>query len=128
MDQRINKLVSLITQTISDKKGFNILAMDISEISSLSDVLIVAEGNVDRHVSALAKAVEEALEEVGEKPVYVEGRDGGDWVVLDYFNIMVHIFMPGLRQKYQLERLWSEGKLLDLELDNQPAGEQFLTK
>lgn len=118
MDQKLKKLISIITQTISDKKGFNILALDISEVSSITDVLIVAEGNVDRHVISIAKGVEEVLDKAGEEPVYIEGLENGDWVVMDYFNVMIHIFMPGLREKYRLERLWSEGQLIDLDLDS----------
>ncbi len=119
MDQNQKKLVSLITQTIHDKKGFNILALDIREVSSLTDTLIVAEGNVDRHVIAIAKAIEEKMKKIGEKPVYIEGLDNGDWIVMDYFNVIIHIFMPGLREKYQLERLWSEGSLMDLDFESE---------
>lgn len=121
MDCKTKELVTKITNTISDKKGLHILALDISEVSSLTDVLIVAEGNVDRHVIALAKAVDKDLRERGEKPIYIEGLETGDWVVMDYFNIMVHIFMPGLREKYQLERLWSDGKLLELDLNQESS-------
>lgn len=117
IDKNVKKIVSLIVDTINDKKGFNILALDISQISSITDVLIVAEGNVDRHVVAIAKAIEEALEKEDEKPIYIEGLENGDWVVMDYFNIMVHLFIPGLREKFQLERLWSDGQLLEFDLD-----------
>lgn len=108
------ELISIITQTIYDKKGFKILALDVKGISTITDYIIVAEGNVDRHVIAIAKAVEEELKKCGETPCYIEGMCNGDWIVMDYLDIMVHLFMPGLRDKYQLERLWSEGKLLEL--------------
>lgn len=111
------KLLTLIAQTIHDKKGKNIIALDVKGVSSLTDYIIVAEGNVDRHVIAISKAVEEALEKVGEKPEYVEGLRNGDWVVLDYVQVMVHLFMPGLREKYQLERMWTEAKLIELNLE-----------
>ena len=78
--------------------------------------MVIAEGNVDRHVIAIANAVERALAELGEKPVHVEGLQVGDWVVLDYLQIMVHLFMPGLRDKYQLEKLWKEGEIVDLQI------------
>lgn len=106
-----------IAQAIYDKKGFNILALDVRGISSITDYVIIAEGNVGRHVSAIANAVEKELKEIGETPVYVEGLQDGDWVVLDYGFIMVHIFMPGLRDKYQLEQLWKEAKIIDLSID-----------
>ena len=108
--------VKLIAQTISDKKGRNIMALDVRGHSSMTDYIVVAEGNVDRHVIAISKAVEDSLRETGEKPVYVEGLRNGDWVVLDFIQVMVHLFMPGLREKYQIERLWSDATLIDLQL------------
>jgi ribosome-associated protein len=106
-----------IAQAIFDKKGFNILALDIREISSLTDYVIIAEGNIEKHVSAIAEAVIEKLEKLGHRPLYVEGIKEGDWVVIDYLHIMVHLFMPGFRDKYQLEQLWKEGSIVDLQID-----------
>ena len=110
------RLVNLISQAIFDKKGNNIIALDVRGVSSLTDFIIIAEGNVDRHVLAIANEIEKTLTDEGEKPLRVEGRQNGDWVILDYGVIMVHLFMPGIREKYQLEKLWSEGKLVELEL------------
>lgn len=105
-----------IAQVIYDKKGLNILAIDVQGLSSITDFLLIAEGNVDRHVSSIARAVIDELEKQGEAPVYVEGVGAGDWAVLDYGNVMVHIFSPTLREKYSLERLWKESKIVDLEI------------
>lgn len=107
-------LLNLIAQAIYDKKGFNILALDLRKISTLTDFVIIAEGNVDRHVSAIAGAITDALKKIGETPVYVEGLESGDWIVLDYIQVMIHLFSPGLRDKYQLEKLWGEGEIVDL--------------
>ncbi|MBS0620025.1 MAG: ribosome silencing factor [Verrucomicrobia bacterium] len=115
------KLLNAIAQAIYDKKGFNILALDVRGVSNLTDFVIIAEGNVDRHVSAIAKAVEDAMRELGSRTLYSEGIKDGDWVVLDYMQIMVHLFMPGLRDKYQLEQLWREGQVVDLQIDTSPA-------
>jgi len=110
-------ILDTIAQTIFDKKGINILVLDLRGISTLADFVVIAEGNVDRHVIAISHAVEETLKKLGIKPVYVEGMRSGDWVVLDYLQIMVHIFMPGLRDKYQLESLWKAGKIVDVHID-----------
>jgi len=116
------EMLNTIAQVIYDKKGFNILALDVKGISSISDYIVIAEGNVDRHVAAIGKAIEDELREKGIKPVHVEGFKTGDWVVLDYSDVMVHLFMPGLREKYSLERLWNESKIVDLEIDiSKPA-------
>lgn len=105
-----------IAQAIYDKKGFNILALDVRGLSSITDFVVIAEGNVDRHVIAIARAIEAELKKMGEIPFCVEGADEGDWVVVDYSSIMVHLFQPGLREKYQLESLWNEAKIVDLEI------------
>ena len=112
--------LNAVGQAIFDKKGSNILALDVREISTLTDFVVIAEGNVDKHVIALAHAVIQSLEKLGQKPLWVEGMKAGDWVVIDYLNIMVHLFMPGLRDKYQLEQLWREGHVVDLQIDLNP--------
>jgi len=103
-----------IAQVIYDKKGFNILALDVQGLSNITDFILIAEGNIDRHVSAIAKAIVEELEE---KPLHNEGVAVGDWAVLDYGGVMVHIFSPHLRERYSLEKLWESSKIVDLEID-----------
>ena len=109
-------LLNLIAQTIFDKKGINILALDIRKISTICDYVIIAEGNVDKHVTAIAKAIIEEMQKIGEKTVSIEGLKEGDWIVIDYYQIIVHLFMPGLRGKYQLEELWRKGEIVDLNI------------
>jgi ribosome-associated protein len=109
-------LLNAIAQTIFDKKGINILALDVQGISSITDYVVIAEGTVDRHVKAIASAIEQALKELQEKPAAIEGKAEGDWIVLDYQQIMVHLFMPGMRDKYRLEELWKAGEIVDLKI------------
>lgn len=108
--------LNTVAQTLFDKKGFNILALDVREVSSLTDFFVIAEGNIDKHVMALGKAVVEAMKEDGWRPVHTEGLKLGDWVVLDFGELVVHIFMPGIREKYRLEELWHEAKVVDLDI------------
>ena len=105
--------IQRIAQTIYEKKGKNIIAIDVRGISSITDYVLIADGNVDRHVISLAKEVEDTMRDLGQKAAYVEGLQNGDWVVLDYFQVVIHLFVPEMRQKYQLERLWPDGKVLD---------------
>lgn len=114
------KLIRLIAQTIYDKKAGNILAVDVRDISTITDYVLIAEGNVERHVIALVKTILETLKELGERPAYVEGLDHGDWVVIDYFQIIIYLFIPSLREKYRLEQLWAKGKIIDLDLELDP--------
>ncbi len=110
-------LLNAIAQTIFDKKGLNILALDLRGVSNITDFVVIAEGNVDRHVVAIATAIEQTLDGMGFKPLHIEGLQTGDWVVLDYLQVMVHLFMPGLRDKYQLEKLWRDARIVDLEIE-----------
>lgn len=114
MKQDPFQVLNFIAQAIFDKKGFNVLALDVRDISTMTDFFLIAEGNVDKHVVALGKAVIESMEKEKKKPVHVEGLSQGDWIVLDYLEVVVHLFMPGMRDKYRLEELWQTGKVVDL--------------
>lgn len=110
------ELIHFISQLIYDKKGYNILGLDLSGISSITDTLLIAEATAERHVISIAKTIIKEMKKKNERPIRTEGLDSGDWVVLDYVDVMIHIFMPGLRDKYQLEKLFPEGKLIDLNI------------
>jgi len=92
------------------------MALDVQGVSTLTDYFIIGEGNVDKHVIALAKSVIETLKKEGESPIHVEGLNQGDWVVIDYLELVIHLFKPGIREKYRLEELWHDGKVVDLDL------------
>lgn len=117
MTDKIQSLLNAAAQVIYDKKGTNILALDVRGLSSMTDYLVIAEGHADRHVTAIAHAVEEKLGELGIHPLHAEGIKEGDWAVLDYGDVMVHLFKPGFRDKYLLERLWEESRLVDLSIN-----------
>lgn len=116
-EKNIQNILSIAAQVIFEKKGKNILAIDIQGSSNLTDCVLIAEGNVDRHVIAIAKEVIDVLEKKGESPLIVEGLESGDWVVIDYLDYMIHIFQPGLRDKYRLEEIFRDGKIIDLNLN-----------
>ncbi len=111
----ILELVKAAAQAIYDKKGLNILILDVRGFSSIADYLILAEGHVDRHVSSLGHSVVESLKELGEKPLHVEGLVEGSWVAVDYLDFIVHIFAPSLRQYYSIERIWPQAKIVEFE-------------
>jgi ribosome-associated protein len=120
-----NILLNAIAQAIFDKKGFNILALDIQGVSSLTDFLIIAEGNVDRHLQAIAQAVIEEMKKFGRRPYFAEGMEEGDWIVLDYLDIIIHLFIPAIREKYQLERLWQKGQIVELQIQCDKSREEI---
>ena len=88
----------------------------------MTDYFLIAEGNIDRHVKALAQTIIETLsQEKALTPFHIEGVSAGDWIVIDYGDMVIHLFKPDLREKYALERLWREAKIIDLtiQLDRQ---------
>lgn len=122
MNEDSSVILDVIAQTIFDKKGFNTLALDVSGISSLTDFFVIAEGNVDRHVASIAKGLIDELEQMGEKPLRVEGLLHGDWVVIDLGHVIIHLFESGLREHYSLESLWPEARVVDVRIDVSPPG------
>ncbi|MBS0622234.1 MAG: ribosome silencing factor [Verrucomicrobia bacterium] len=110
-------MLNQLATVIADKKGFNIIALDVRNVSSMSDYLLIAEGNVERHVRALANAVLEKLADQHFQVAHVEGLQTGDWIVIDAWEVMIHLFIPSLRERYQIERLWQEAEVIDLELE-----------
>jgi ribosome-associated protein len=109
-------ILNVIAQTIFDKKGFNILALDVRGISTMTDFFLIAEGSVDRHVKALSMAIQEQLDAM-HVPLYrIEGEKDGDWIVMDYSDIVIHLFIQELREKYALEELWKKAKIVDLDI------------
>ncbi|MBA2729047.1 MAG: ribosome silencing factor [Parachlamydiaceae bacterium] len=111
-----SKLLDVIAQAIFDKKGVNILALDVSGISTMTDYFVIAEGNVDRHLSAICTSIVDAMKQRGEIPLHVEGLRDSDWVIIDFGFIVVHLFTPDMREKYAIEQLWKEGKLVDVNI------------
>jgi ribosome-associated protein len=107
-------LLQLICQTIYDKKGFNILTLDVRGVSTMADYFVIAEGNVERHVQALAGCVSDELAALKRKPLHTEGISDGDWVVLDYGDVIIHLMIPDMREYYALEQVWKEGRVVDV--------------
>ena len=117
MQKDIFSLLNKISQAMFDKKGNNILALDVRPCHLLTDYVIIAEGDVDKHVIAIADAVQKTMEEEGWKVSFMQGMQTGDWVVLDYGQITIHLFVPSVRERYQLERLWHRSEIVDVIID-----------
>lgn len=110
------ELALLAARALSDKKGREIQALEISDLTTLADYFVLATGGSNTQINALVDNVEKVLmEEAGEEPLHREGYRGGTWVLLDYGCIAVHVFNAEAREFYGLERLWRDGKPLSLE-------------
>lgn len=104
------KMTKIVIDALEDKKASNIRVLDISEISSLADYFIIASGTNRNQVQALSDNVEESLGKAGFKSGKVEGYNSANWILLDFRDIVVHIFDEENRGFYNLERIWTDGK------------------
>jgi ribosome-associated protein len=108
--------LKFIVNHLTEKKGINPLVLDVKGFSNVTDYLIIVDGLVNRHVSALGSTLARAMREnFSERPLRLDGLSSGEWILIDYSDIIVHIFMPGLRERYDLEQLWIEGKQIQLQ-------------
>ena len=104
----------LTAKAISSKKGLNIKLIEIGDISSLADYMVIATGTSSTHVKAIADEVEYQLDEAGISVSHIEGYRSNSWILLDYVDVIVHIFSDAAREFYDLERLWQDGKEIDI--------------
>ena len=95
-----------------DKKGVDVKILEIAKISSIADYLVLATGMSDKQVQAIADSIRKGLKKFG-KALDIEGVREGKWVVIDYGDVLVHIFVDELRRYYDLDRLWGEAPLID---------------
>ena len=112
-------LAEEIGKLIDAKKGDDIVILDLRGISSVADYFVIASGNSDRQVVAIADHVEDELAKNGIYTKYKDGMKTGRWVVMDYLDILVHIFHKEEREYYNLERLWNDAKKIVLTVDSQ---------
>lgn len=100
---------------IDDKKGEDIVLLDLSGLLVVTDVFVVASGTSNRHVKSLVEDAEEALRALDRRPLRREGVDHGEWVLLDYGDVVIHVFDKQTRAYYELERLWADAPHIDFE-------------
>lgn len=107
--------LSVIITALDSKKAEDIQLIGIGDLTIIADYFIIANGTSTTQTKALADEVEFKMGETGEKPIRVEGYQGANWIVLDYQDIVVHVFYKETRQFYSLERLWSDGRPEDVQ-------------
>lgn len=112
-DFKISPKIEKIVKVLDEKKAEDIVAIKIDEITVLSDYFVIATGTSNIHIRSLADEIEEKLSKDGIEPVAVEGRATG-WILLDYSDVLIHLFTPDSREYYNLERLWTDGAKLDI--------------
>ncbi len=103
------ELKALVIDALEDIKGNDIVALDVTKQTDIADHMVVASGNTSRQVNALVDSVVVKAKEAGVAVVGVEGKDTGEWVLIDLADVIVHVMLPTVREFYDLERLWSLG-------------------
>ena len=109
------KMASMAVDALEDRKGEDVKVLDISEISTLADYFIIAGGTNINQVQAMADNVQEVLGRAGHMTKNVEGYESGNWILLDFGDIIVHVFDNENRLFYDLERIWRDGRVIDKE-------------
>lgn len=114
----MSNLVETIVEAIDDKKGQDIVSLDLTSFDgAICDTFIICNADSTTQVCAIADGVEEAVEkELGEKVIRTEGKMNGVWVVMDYGNVMVHIFQTEMREFYALEDMWADADMVRYEV------------
>jgi len=101
------QLCDLVVDALEEIKAVDILKLDVRNMTTVTDWMIVASGTSSRHVQALVDNVAEKAKAAGHRPAGVEGESGGEWVLLDLQDALVHVMLPKVREFYNLEKLWS---------------------
>jgi ribosome-associated protein len=112
--KRLPADVSRAVQAALDKKAADVVVLDLRGTPAFTDVFVLCSGQNQRQVKAIADGVEEALRAVKARPAHVEGYDRAEWVLMDFFSFIVHVFTPQTREFYSLERLWGDAERLEI--------------
>lgn len=114
----IDKRVNIITEASLDKKAFDIKVLDIRELTTVADYFIIASGNSTIQTSTIADEIEWKMEEAGYDLLSKEGKQSARWILLDFGDIIVHVFHKEDREFYNLEKLWIDAKVVNIDTNN----------
>jgi ribosome-associated protein len=101
------KFTQFVTSTLDDLKAVNTVTLDVRELTDVMDYLVITSGTSNRHVKSLASHVSAEAKKQGMPPIGTEGEDAGEWVLVDFGDVVVHVMLPATRDFYDLERLWA---------------------
>ncbi|MBQ9333838.1 MAG: ribosome silencing factor [Lachnospiraceae bacterium] len=114
MNEQSREMAKIAIKCLEDKKAENIRVIDISTISVLGDYFLIANGNNRNQIQAMSDHVEETLGKAGFEPKQIEGYNTANWILMDYRDVIIHIFDPDNRSYYDLDRIWRDGTPVDL--------------
>ena len=107
------ELAAALAEIADSKKAYDIKILKIDQLTVLADYFVICSGTSTTHVKTLAEEMEFVLKRRGVSPGHVEGRESGNWLLLDYGGVVAHVFMPETRAFYGLERLWADGEIVE---------------
>ncbi len=110
-----NMKVVVSLKAATSKKALDIVLLDLRGLSNITDYFLIISGNSDRHVQSIAEAILKNMKSNGHRPLGIEGLTQGKWVLLDYDELIIHVFYEPIRRYYDLESLWSDAPRLPLE-------------
>ena len=112
--KRLPADVARAVSAVLEKKASQVVVLDLRHTPAFTDFFVLCSGQNSRQVKAIADSVEEALRAAGVRPAHIEGYDRADWVLMDFFTFIVHVFAPHTRDFYSLERLWGDAERIDM--------------
>lgn len=122
-NKKLREIVFSAGQLCLEKKASDVVVLELKKISDVTDYFLIAEGYTDIHVRAVSEHIVENLRKKFElKPLHVEGMEYGRWVLIDYFDFVVHIFQPETRNFYQLEKLWADAAQHEIADEDEAPG------
>jgi ribosome-associated protein len=120
--KRLPTEVTRAVRAAFDKKATNVVVLDLRHTPAFTDFFVLCSGQNARQVKAIADSVEDTLRQAGARPAHVEGYDRADWILMDFFTLIVHVFAPHTRDFYGLERLWGDAERI--EMTDEPTDEK----
>jgi len=112
--KRLTAEVARAVRAALDKKALDVVVLDLRQTPAFTDFFVLCSGASQRQVKAIADAVEESLRAAKARPAHVEGYDRAEWVLMDFFSFIVHVFTPQTREFYGLERLWGDAERIEV--------------
>ena len=120
--KRLPAEVTRAVRAAFEKKATNVVVLDLRHTPAFTDFFVLCSGQNTRQVKAIADSVEDTLRQSGVRPAHVEGYDRADWILMDFFSLIVHVFAPHTRDFYALERLWGDAERI--EMSDEPPGDR----
>lgn len=111
----------IAVKAIAEKKGFDIQLLDVKEITQIAECFVICQAKNRSQTQAIADEVMDKIEELGEHPLRVEGYQAGAWILLDFNDLIVHIFLPEEQEYYKLPRLWKDARFTHFDMDGNPV-------